>query len=135
MSTDIHDFDSVISFSQSLSQWAVVVIGGTAALFLGNSHVRPWNMLVRLIYLLFIPAWIFLLLSTWMGVKVQRNFLALKLLQQTDPSATKIALNNHLRCQLSFMQVGLTWVGLWLGCYLFWWIFNRQMSTTSEVKE
>src|SRR5437667_9330624 len=101
MSVDIHEFDSVVTFSQSLSQWAVVIIGGTAALLLGNSHVRPSNILVRLVYLLFVPAWIFLLLSTWMGVKVQRNFLALKLLEKADVSATKIAMNDHLRDTLN----------------------------------
>jgi hypothetical protein len=77
---DAPDFQSVVSFSQSLSQWSVLIIGGLTALLLGNSHLSSSRRIIRMIYLLILPSWLFLLLSVFMGVKVQRNFLALKIL-------------------------------------------------------
>src|SRR5258706_10433129 len=120
--------DSVITFSQSLSQWAVVIVGGTTAVLLGNSHLSPHSRRLRSSYLLFLPAWVFLLLSTWMGVKVQKNFLALKLLAKVDAEGAKIDMNQHLGYQLSYMQLGLVFIGIWLVFYLFWWVFVREVT-------
>jgi len=120
------EFDSVVSFSQSLSQWSVLIIGGVTALLLGNSHISPTKKVARSIYLLFLPSWGFLLWSIFMGVKVQRNFLALKLLSNADVSAIKVELNHHMSRQLTLMETGLCFIGAWLLCYLIWWVFCRE---------
>jgi hypothetical protein len=131
---DTPNFDSVVSFSQSLSQWSVLIIGGLTALLLGDSHLSSSRRRVRLIYLLFLPSWLFLLLSVFMGVKVQRNFLALKLLLGANVEATKLALNNHMSCQLTFIEVGLWFIGGWLLCYLLWWVFSEEAAASRKAK-
>jgi hypothetical protein len=133
MLIETQNFDSVISFSQSLSQWSVLIVGATSAVLLGDSHLSPPRVPLRLIYFLFVPAWFFLLLSTWMGVKVQRNFLALKLLSKADVEGVKIELNQHLNCQLSLMQIGLFFVAVWLVAYLFWWVLEREDAANGRV--
>jgi hypothetical protein len=68
-----------------------------------------------------------------MGVKVQRNFLALKLLSKADVEGVKIELNQHLNCQLSLMQIGLFFVAVWLVAYLFWWVLEREDAANGRV--
>ena len=131
---DAPDLQSVVSFSQSLSQWCVLIIGGLTALLLGDSHVSSSNRKVRLIYLLFLPTWLFLLMSVFMGVKVQRNFLALRVLPAVNADGAKLALNGHMSCQLTFMEIGLWFIGAWLFCYLFWWVFSEEAAASRKAK-
>lgn len=128
------DFDSVVSFSQSLSQWSVLIIGGVTALLVGDSHLSSSRKIVRGIYLLFLPSWGLLLASIFMGVKVQRNFLALKLLSNADISTIKVEMNDRMLYQLAFMEIGLGFIGLWLLCYLAWWVFSNEASAIRKAK-
>jgi len=128
------EFDSVVSFSQALSQWSVLIIGGVTALLLGESHLSSSRKGIRSLYLLFLPSWICLFRSIYMGVKVQRNFLALKLLSNADVPATKVEINNHMLRQLASMEFGLSFIGVWLLCYLFWWVFSDEASAFRKAK-
>jgi hypothetical protein len=131
---DTSSFESVISFSQSLSQWSVLIIGGLTALLLGDSHLSSSRKIVRGIYLLFLPSWIFLFSSIFMGVKAQRNFLALKVLANANVAATRMEMNDHISCQLTFMQIGLGFIGCWLVCYLLWWVFSKEAAASRKAK-
>jgi len=120
------DFTSVVSFSQSLSQWAVGIIGGSVALLLSTSNWRPRKLSMRLVYLLFLPAWALLLWSLQMAVDVQKNILAFSRLVNPDVHETLIEMNSHLYYQILCMQIALAFLCLWLVAYLFWWIFGRE---------
>jgi hypothetical protein len=120
------DFTSVVSFSQSLSQWAVGIIGGSVALLLSTSNWRPRRRSMRLLYLLFLPAWALLLLSLQMAVYVQQNVLAFSRIVNPDVRETLIEMNSNLYHQILFMQIALACLCLWLVAYLFWWIFGRE---------
>jgi len=46
-----------VSFSQSLSQWAYIVIGGSVAVLLRDLKYRPTDIVVRHSFWLFVPGW------------------------------------------------------------------------------
>jgi hypothetical protein len=47
----------VVEYASSLSQMALAVVGGTIAVLLGTSYLRPAHLLMRAIYFLFLPGW------------------------------------------------------------------------------
>jgi multisubunit Na+/H+ antiporter MnhE subunit len=126
------DFASLLSFSQSLSQWAVGILGGSVALLLSTSNWRPRKLWIRLLYFLFLPAWALLLLSLKMAVDVQQNVLAFSRLVKPDVHATLIELNNNLYFQIHYLQNALAFLCSWLVAYLFWWIFGREQNDLTK---
>lgn len=130
--SNLESLKTVIDFSQSLSQWSVLLIGGSVAALLGTDNWRPRRPWVRGIYLLFFPALAFLFTSTYFGVAAQRNCLALMLLANPDIPGTKHALNSNLSWQLENMQVGLCILGAWFAGFLLWWIFDRGIDSEKK---
>ena len=90
-------------------------------MLVGNSYISPKGKL-RWIYFIFILVWGCLLSANYFGVKVQRNYLALKLLQNVDAVVTKTEMNANLWCQIQCMEWALGFIAVWLLLYLFWWI-------------
>jgi hypothetical protein len=43
-------------------------------------------------------------------------------------------LNEHMSLQLTFMEVGLAFIGGWLLCYLLWWIFSKEAAAIGRAK-
>jgi hypothetical protein len=126
------NFASVVTFSQSLSQWAVGILGGSIAVLLSTSNWRPQKLWVRLIYFLFLPAWGLLLFSINLGVKVQENVLAISHLVNPDMRLILAEMNQNLYGQLRWMQVALVILCVWLVAYLCWWIFGRDQDPAAK---
>jgi hypothetical protein len=59
--------EAAASYAQSLAQWAFIIIGGSLALFVGNSHRWPRHRGLRATYLLFLFAWASLGISVYFG--------------------------------------------------------------------
>ncbi len=127
--------ESAVAFSQSLSQWTVVIVGSSVAILLGTSYRRPKRPAMRLSFLLFLPSWCFLVRSLYMGVAAQRNLLAFLLLKNAEKPAIKTELNRHLYSQISSMYIGLAILGTWLLLYLLWWIFSRELNAQEQGGE
>jgi hypothetical protein len=123
--SELDSLKTVISFSQSLSQWSVLLIGGSVAALLGTSNWRPRRSWVRIIYLLFVPALTYLFASTYYGVAAQKNCLALMLIVNPNAAGARLALNGNLRSQLADMQIGFSFLGVWFLAFLLWWIFDK----------
>jgi hypothetical protein len=69
-------FEAGLSFAQGLAQWALLVVAGSIVILVGTSYYRPRVCWFRMMYLLFLPGWIFLARSLYDGVSVQRVYLA-----------------------------------------------------------
>jgi hypothetical protein len=122
--TDLDSLKTAINFSQGLSQWSVLIIGGSVAALLGTANWRPRKTVIRCIYLLFVPALAFLFASAYYGILAQRNCLALMLLARVDANSARLELNSNLHAQLGTMQVGFSFLGIWFLLFLCWWIFD-----------
>jgi hypothetical protein len=126
--SDLDSMKTAISFSQSLSQWSVLIIGGSVAALVGTSNWRPAKTWIRCIYLLFLPALTLLFVSAYYGVAAQRNCLAIMLMANADTIGAKVELNENLRSQLATMQWGFFFLGVWFVIFVFWWIFDSRIS-------
>lgn len=83
--------------------------------------------MVRVSYLLFVPAWIYLAVSIYRGIRVQRAYLGFLLRSNAVLKTTKEAMNADAYAQIHCMQIGLAFLGLWLLIYLLWWVFAKKV--------
>jgi hypothetical protein len=118
----IKGFEAAVSYSQSLTQWALLLLGGTVLLLLGTSYYRPGNRFVLYSYLLFVPSWGCLGVSMWHGTRVAQAYLAYLWFRHVTAREIKIAINHDLLWQGGAMECALAVLTLWMLVYLYWWI-------------
>lgn len=119
--------EATVSYAQSLTQWALLIVAGTALLLVGTEYHRPTSRLLLFSYFLFIPGWISLILSMYRGVRVQQVYLAYLFSERPNWSASMSAVNGDALWQVRTMQFGVLVFGVWLLTYLFYWILFYHM--------
>jgi hypothetical protein len=126
-------FSGAVSLAQTLNQWALLVIGGSLVVIVSTSYYRPPALKQRLIYLLFVPAWIMLAISIMQGNIVQRSYLAYLFANPASelyPQRTQEILERINRAagrQIVTLEWALVVLGLWLLFYLSWWILHERV--------
>ena len=105
--------------------WALAMLGGSIALIVSTSYLRPKNLAMRLTYLLFLPGWIFLGLSIYYGDKISRRYMAAKLVSQDNLEQIAKLISQNFGCQRLWLWMGLIIFGVWLFLFLLWWVFGE----------
>ena len=123
---DRKSLEAAVSFAQSLAQWEFVIIGGSLLVLVGTSHRPPETRRMRALYLLFLPAWLCLGWSIYLGTKAQEAYLAYLLLPVTTIEGATKTLNRDIGNEIFWMSCGLVLLLIWLVVYLFWWVFARK---------
>jgi hypothetical protein len=116
----------IVESSDKIVTWSLTVLGGSVAILLGTSYIRPRSRLMRLSYLLFIPGWASLGLSFQSGNSIANRSIMFFLESNNSELVNKILykINDDYREQLTYFYIGLFIFGVWLCTYLFWWIFS-----------
>jgi hypothetical protein len=117
--------EAAASYSQSLAQWAFIIIGGSLVLVLGNSHRWPGHRGLRATYFLFLLAWATLARSIYLGARVQEANLAYLLVPVTTIEGITKTLSADLDKQIWWMFAGLSILCIWLLVYLGWSVFSK----------
>ena len=122
--TDIPNIlKQVMDSSAELSAWALAIGGGTVAVIVSTSYRRPTLLLLRLPYLLFVPGWICIAYSLYLGNKVVRKYLASIMVRQEQVASIASQVNDLYAYQRSHLLYSLIFFGVWLLIYLISWIF------------
>ncbi len=119
-------FEVAVSYSQSLTQWSLLLFGGTVLLVLGTSYYRPDRRWVLWSYFLFVPSWACLGASMVYGTKVLQSYLAYLWFQKVTALEIKSAMNHYLLRQRGAMEIALLVLAAWLSIYLYWWILGKK---------
>jgi len=122
--------------AQSLSQWSLLIVGGSLVVVVSTSYRRPQNPKVRAAYFLFIPMWCCLAVSVYQGIVVQRSYVAYLVASRSTPAQqtlNSIAENitDATRNQILALESALLIGALWLLIYIVWWICSNQTEATS----
>jgi len=121
-------FEAAQTLAQSLSQWDLLIIGGSMVVILSSDYYRPATRGVRAAYLLFLPAWALLALSIYKGIAVQGAYVAYLVAarQNNIPHIETIAadMNTDTNLQIAYLKWALAFFALWLVIYVLWWIFS-----------
>ncbi len=119
-----------VSFSQSLSQWAYIVIGGSLAILLRDLKYRPKDKVVRHSFWLFVPGWAGLVVSIYEGIRVQQRYVARWMNPNPQINDIVVKFNHHTVWQIRCMELGLLCFALWLVVFLARWITYRDEPRT-----
>jgi hypothetical protein len=88
-----------------------------------------------LIYLLFIPGWIFIAASVYFGNHIARRYIAGMIVVNKDTlRLIETRMLDDYGSQLTFLQLGLVFFTLWLFSFLLWWIFGDWSANTEKAK-
>jgi hypothetical protein len=112
--------------ASKLAAWTFTIIGGTILIILSDSYFHPMCSCLRLIYLLFIPGWVFLAVSIYYGTNTMRRAMAAEFwAEKQDPLIDIFKKSNKdFSNQLQTFRIGLLIYAIWLMLYLIWWIFS-----------
>jgi hypothetical protein len=128
-------FEAAQGLAQGLSQWALLILGGSLVIVVSTSYYRPRDRRVRAAYFLFIPTWFCLAISVYQGISVQRSYVAYLVASRGTPQAALLGeiaekMTSATRNQIMFLEIALLFAGIWLIIYIVWWV----LTTQSEVK-
>ena len=121
--------------SQTLIGWCLAIFGATILALISTSYVRPRPKPIRLIYLLFIPGWVFIGFSVYCGNLLARYYMVAvqksaaseqELLKSLSKSGWLIEFAYGK--QLVFLQIGLIVFAIWILTFLIWWVFSEDES-------
>jgi hypothetical protein len=118
--------EAAVSFSQSLSQWAYIVLAGSVALL--YKDLKSQSQLIRHSFWAFIPGWVLLGFSIHEGMKVQSARVAYLMNPNPQRDLTILSFNRHASRQFWCMKWGLVVFALWLLFFLICWITQRGKS-------
>jgi len=127
----------IVEDSKTLTTWGLTLIGASIAAIVSTGYFRPVRTKIRTIYLLFIPGWLFIALSIYVGDKISRRSAAAAFNQTYEAlKKTGNLINADFDCQLTFFHTGLIFFSMWLLAFILWWVFgrpaNQQMSTSDQ---
>ncbi|TSJ88212.1 hypothetical protein [Chitinimonas sp. BJB300] len=126
MSEVINNLKQVVDCSSQISQWSLVIFGGSVATIIGTSHHKPAQLSLKLTYFLFVPAWAFLAISLWQGDKLVRSYLSSLFVKEDMIPKISQSINELYLDQMSFLKYSLLCLGFWLLIYLAAWIFIEE---------
>lgn len=128
---DAKFFEAVQALAQGLSQWDLLIIGGSLVMIVSTGYYRPNTRRMRLFYLLFLPSWVLLAFSIYRGIRIQGSYVAYLVAAQNqnaqliDTIARKM--NDDANSQIADLEVALLCLGLWLVIYIFWWALTDRI--------
>jgi hypothetical protein len=119
----------VMDNSSQLISWALSIGGGTVAVIVSTSYRRPDSLPWRLPYLLFIPGWICIGYSLYLGNNLVGKYLASTMVRQEQIEIIGSQVNNIYADQRAYLLYSLVFFGLWLLIYMLSWIFSESLYT------
>lgn len=122
----------VMESSSQLSVWALAIGGGTVAVIVSTSYRRPALLRWRLPYLLFLPGWISIGYSLYLGNNLVGKYLASIMVRQEEVGRIASQVNDIYANQHYYLLSSLVFFGLWLLIFMLSWIFTDSFHTGGE---
>jgi len=133
MIEDSKFFEAAQGLAQSLSQWDLLIVGGSLVIIVSTSYYRPASLRMRAAYLLFLPAWCCLAYSIYQGIVVQRSYVAYLVAARgkANTQDTIMAIAKRMETatagQIDGLQYALVCLGAWLLAYMAWWVLTDKI--------
>jgi hypothetical protein len=122
----------IIDSSTQLSAWALAVLGGTVAAIVSTSHRRPDSLCLRMSYLLFLPGWIAVGYSLYLGNVLSGKYLASLMVKRDQIATIASQVNDAYAGQRLYLLWSLAFFGLWLTVFLLYWVFGEPFGETEK---
>lgn len=113
--------------SGELKDTSLTVLAGSIILLLGSDYVKPIQSKAKLMYLLFIPAWISLAISIYFSSEIATINACIISFKNLDDIKALIFEQGGIyaayRYQSYSFLSGMLFLFIWLISYLLWWIY------------
>jgi hypothetical protein len=119
---DIEGLKAISEGAKNITTWSISLLGGSILAILSTSYLKP-NKWVKLIYVLFIPAWFFLGDAILDGDQIQRRTI-MGALHPEMVQVIEDKMNTDYLDQLTCFKTALIILSIWLLLYLIWWILE-----------
>lgn len=119
-------FEPIVTYAQSLNQWALLVVGGTALVILQQSHRRPERWTWRWVHFALVPGWLFEAVSVHYGGAIHRTYIAYLITRNPNQDEFMTKVNDLASRQIFFFYSGIIFFAVWLVLYLFWWVTAKR---------
>jgi hypothetical protein len=116
---DATAIQTIVSGANTRITWSLSIIAGSLGALLSTSYVRPMGKWSKLIYLIFIPGWIYLANTIYWGDSIARRGIAAALYPERIPTIVSI-MNIEFANQLDNFNTALIFFIIWLFLYLIW---------------
>ena len=121
-----------LDLSERLATYALSIIGGSIAIIVGTSYLRPDDKWGRTIYWLFLLGWFCLGCSIYLSNRIARGHVAAQMGSYGCARAAIKVMNAELGQQLSWFAGGLAVFAVWLVLFLVWWILGASSPTHGD---
>ncbi len=132
MTETVSVLKEIAESSSHLSAWALAVAGGTVGAIVSTSYRRPITLPSRLPYLLFVPGWMCLAASLYMGNRLAGEYLASLLVKPESSAVIASQINDTYANQWSWLLWSLAFFGCWLLVFLLFWVFGKETAKGGE---
>src|SRR5262249_33945869 len=104
--------EAVRAFSETLSQWALLIATRSILILVGKDYHGPQETPWRYIYVLLLPGWIFLGFSLYYGMTIQQEYVGYSLEMSAQNAAVELSklaeqIRDNLICQRTTLQWAL----------------------------
>jgi hypothetical protein len=127
------DLKAIVEVSGTMLNWALLVAGASVAALVSTSYERPKTRGGRWFYVFFVPAWVFLGISLYIGLRVSRRYIAAII--PTKPNVLD-SISNHVNedflHQWQSLLSGLGFLAVWLVLFLSWFMWFAPESTSAQ---
>jgi hypothetical protein len=120
--------EAAYTLSKSLFTTCLTIMGGSILLIVSDSYIKPKLKKGKLFYLLFMPAWIAFLTSLYYGNNTERwqQSASVNATSETYMGEILRQISSCYNIQFNTFLAGCIILGIWLMCYLCWWIFKEE---------
>lgn len=117
----------VLISSTQLTTWALGVGAGSVALIVSTSNHRPDSIYHRISYLLFIPGWLCIGYTVYLGNLIASKYLASTMVEKKI-SIISSNINDLYSEQQYFLLISLSIFFIWLLIFTITWVFSNKFS-------
>jgi hypothetical protein len=123
---DIAGVKEIVDQSNKAVNWCLCLAGGSIATLLGSIYIRPIGKKMKLSYFLFLLGWIFLGIAFKYGSDLGSESVNAAVEKTSESRSVDliVQIHNDYSSQLSYFNLALYILGVWLTIYLLWWIFS-----------
>lgn len=120
---DLDVVKEITNSSNVIVTWSMSIIAASLLAILSTSYLKPVGKWSKLMYLIYIPGWIYLAIDINLGNIISRRQIMAIMESEKIPSILN-KMNEEFTSQISAFRCGLICFGIWLLLFLLWWILQ-----------
>lgn len=113
----------IVDAADKIATWSISLLGGSVLAIISTSYAKPAKKMLRVFYLLFVPAWVFCALAIKEGDSIRRMDIMAELNAHLIPRIV-VSMNDSFTNLMNYFNFSILFFCLWMICYLIWFMLS-----------